>query len=214
MARESSEPIYSEAYPCFDVLQAKAALDREPSVCIFKLGRLEVGQLIVADVAESSLLIAFLIHGPYLGFYGGELALATKDIVNPVAPNRRLILCPNCSEPRSKIFFKRHWACTKCHRIFRRSQVVDGRTQICEEHDRLALILKNGRPKGMHNRTYESKRRRVSELQTLIQKHGRSYASDAHSHQVYSEWAPATSNLDFHVPGFILSSGDFRRTAG
>jgi hypothetical protein len=58
LAKDSSNPIYSEAYPCFDVVAAKAALDREPSVCVFKLGRLEVGQLVVAEVADSSLLIA------------------------------------------------------------------------------------------------------------------------------------------------------------
>ena len=110
-----SRPIYREAYPRFDIVEAQAASNRAPSGCLFRLKSWTLGHLILPDNTDTSVLIAYKIGGPYCGFETSELWIETREVRNPVHRNRRTMLCPQCSAKESTIFNNE---LRKCHRSF------------------------------------------------------------------------------------------------
>jgi hypothetical protein len=207
---ESTDPTpnYREAYPRFDLIEAEAVCQRQPSGCVFRSGRMTVGHLVVPDTADNSFLIAYFIHGPLFGPGEGELWLKTKPIKSTVHRDRRAIICPKCSELKYTIFFKDSWLCAECHGLPYRSQVVDRTCIAWENYDRLRAMSKNGRPKGMHNATYIKLLQELHSLDERLAGTPRKYAAEDHRHVCSSTWIPLKDFGDLWVSRYRIVNGD------
>ena len=203
-----SRPIYREAYAGFDIVEAQAASNRAPSGCLFQLKRWPLGHLILPDNTDTSVLIAYALGGPYCGFETSELWIETREVRNPVHRNRRTMLCPQCSAKKSTIFFKDEWACAKCHKLGYRSQYVDSKHVEWKEYDELLILTSNGRPKGMHDKTFARMRRQLEILEFKLRGKSRSDVASRHSYECISEWVPLDDFDELWVPGYSLRNRD------
>lgn len=88
--------------------------------------------------------------------YAGEIGV---EIVLKDAGLRRreaYALCPGCRRPVKQLIAKEHgWKCRTCHGLVNRSSLLRDNARLTEKVERLEGKIGGGRPKGMHNATYE-----------------------------------------------------------
>jgi ribosomal protein L37AE/L43A len=208
MVKAASAPQYREAYPKFDVIQAQAATERQPSVCVFLLNKMIIGQLIVADSGRSSVTIAYTVGGRHVVWGEGEATLDKKFTKNMVHMDRVTISCPLCTSDKYSLYFSGSWACARCHQLMFRSQLADPRALLWERHDRLEAKVKAGRPKGMHNRTYQQLLDEFSAIRQQLAGKARSWAADDHCVEVESVWTPVSAIKELWLRDHQIRAGD------
>ena len=80
-----------------------------------------------------------------------------------------------------------------------------------ERRDELEARTKKGRPKGMHNRTYQELLDELSGLRELLNGQRRSHIADEHSVEMRSVWKPASEVRDLWVRGYKIDRGQIVR---
>src|SRR4051794_27794635 len=100
MVKTSSAPSYREAYPRFDVIQAQAAMEREPSVCVFTLNNLVIGHLIIASSEASSVTIAYIVYARHIPHCEGTITFTMHFTRNTVHFDRVTIECAICGSKK------------------------------------------------------------------------------------------------------------------
>jgi ribosomal protein L37AE/L43A len=79
-----------------------------------------------------------------------------------------LLVCPDCKAHRRQLIFGKRWQCTACAGYPYRTQAVGSKVAAWEKRVALERGLRRGRPKGMHNATYQAKLRELAELQRRL----------------------------------------------
>ena len=82
--------------------------------------------------------------------------------------------------------------------------------KLWEERDRLYALLKAGRPKRMHNKTYFEHRLRLAALEGRLHGRERKVASDEHNAIITERWVPA-AEIDFWSMRYSVRNGKFVR---
>jgi ribosomal protein S27AE len=212
MTTASPAPKHREAYPKFDVVQSQAAWFRwsDACACVFELNDNRVGDLIVTDSAESFVEIAYSIAGDHIGREEGQCTFDLRSAGNAVYDARLSLVCPRCSAAKSCLYFKGRWACARCHRLMYRSQLVPKSALLRERYNLLGRDVREGRPKGMHNRTYQRLLDEHAKMGKLLGR-SRTYLSPEQRLQVHSVWRPVREVHYLWVNGYVIENGSICR---
>jgi protein-arginine kinase activator protein McsA len=200
-----------ESFPKFDIIAARAAMDRTPaSLCMFSLRERVIGQLFIYKMLENSIIVNYLFSDEHIGHAEKQDLFRTKVVDNSIIGQRRLLECPSCQQHYWALRYKDHWACADCLKLHYRSQLVDKAARLWERRDFLHARLRYGRPRGMHNRTHMKLREELLVLEATLKGKSRTFSSEAHDQIVSSTWVPAKS-VDLWFPGFTVRAGQFVR---
>jgi hypothetical protein len=164
-------PRYLEAYPRFDVVKAKAATERERDLCQFTDGKNVFGVARIGDAADTHLSLQYSVQLPFLAMASDTIVLELVPAGNGVDRHRVLVLCPACRECKIVLVLRQEWQCAKCHGLVNRSQCVPKISRMFERKDQIKKILANGRPKGMHRKTFSSFREEYNDLRRILKGH-------------------------------------------
>lgn len=200
-----------EAFPRLDLVSAQAAMDRlAAAVCVFSIGKQMVGQLFLPEILDEFVKVNFVFSARHVQCAETETILRTVDAPNPLDPCRRFFICGTCSRRRRDLFYVNSWACSDCHHLLYRSQLIDKEVKLWEERDALHARLKKGRPKSMHNSTYFKHRLRLTQLEGRLHGRARKYASDEQNLIMEHRWVPP-AEIDFWSSRYWVSAGNFVR---
>ena len=186
-------PNYLEAYPRLDVLQASAAARRGQGTCVFtdERGRI-LGGVRFIRVTESRVVLETSLNGPYLRRGKDQSPLDLLEGNNHPERLGRFAKCPACERRVQVLSFTDAWACADCHGLRYRRQLVGRRVLDAEELNAAEERLTKPRPKGMHQKSFAS--RRASDEAT-VRRLGpqfagtyRPVASDVHNFAVDGQW--------------------------
>jgi hypothetical protein len=88
--------------------------------------------------------------------YAGEVAV--DFVFRDAGMHRREVyaICPGCRGTVKQLIGKDHrWLCRSCHGLVNRSSLIRHNARLTEKVEQLEAKVGRGRPKGMHNATYE-----------------------------------------------------------
>lgn len=101
----------------------------------------------------------------YAGEIGFGLVLKQAGLLRREAYG----LCPECRRPVKHLIAREHmWKCTRCHGLVNRSSLIRDNSRLTEKVERLAARISGGRPKGMHNATYNRLVAQLAELRERL----------------------------------------------
>lgn len=165
MYENMKPPAYLEAYPRLNIVQAKAALERELVACEFtNERRMTFGLARMGEGSATHFTLDYSIHVPFLKGSISSISLELVETPNGVDPNRTVVLCPQCCKNKIVLIFCNSWKCARCHGLVYRNQCIGHNTILFEKINALKAQLANGRPKGMHVRTYSKLRHDYNDL--------------------------------------------------
>jgi ribosomal protein S27AE len=193
LVRVEGAPSHREAYPWFDIRQAKAAHDRWKSpVCVFSEGKGMIGQLLVsqADWHGNPLSIRYVFALKHVKLGQGDEYFSLNSAPSGIDPNRKSIQCPMCARSIFKIYFADRWACAECHGLIYRSQLIGKNMEKYERRAELLQLVGRGRPKHMRSETFVALRQELRDLGEWL---GRRVfvANQVHSLKIVPKWKPA-----------------------
>src|SRR6476646_10479691 len=129
---------HREVFPKLDLVAAKSALDNLTTpICVFHLGRRMVGQLIVPDFDEDSIVVNYLFAMSHVNKCESEERLPTSPSPTSLDCYRRVFLCRGCGQRRWSLYFKSSWACASCLKLLYRSQLLDKEVKLWAARDAL-----------------------------------------------------------------------------
>jgi len=177
-------PRYREAYPRFEVAQAVNGFERGLTVCDFidQLG--ETHGLARFDALGNRCQLEYDVASPHSGIRNSWIEC---DLTLNVT-NQATVSCPTCSTKRKSLYFRDKWSCANCLDLVFRSQLVHPLSKKWSKRDKLAAITENGRPRGMHNKTFHTLVSELEELEKYVYGKQRYYASDKYSLRINARW--------------------------
>ena len=186
-------PKYREGFPKLDMVQAKAAMERDQPVCVFR-GQTGTrrGYLIVEVNNEGRLCVEFDLYAEYLhADRGRRLFLIVKAPIR-ANPDRHFVKCPRCEKPIITLFFTCRWACADCHGLAYRSQhtgkEVLERERNLARRDELKPWFAGGKPDGMWQATADRLQRELADLEAWLESEPMVVASKRHAQVVSGTW--------------------------
>jgi hypothetical protein len=208
MYDDMQPPTYQDGYPRFDIVKAKAALERELTVCEFSNGRgMPFGVALMDGTPDTHFTLKYAIALPFLATRVSSVDLELAPVANNYDPYRVVVLCPGCSKRKIVLVFRNSWKCAACHGLLYRSQCMTTDTRHAEKRNAIKKQIKGGRPKGMQNRTYA---RLVAEYRKLTKTVGKGtplVANDVSSFVVTTEWRTDKADDSFWFLGPQLADG-------
>ncbi len=200
-----------ESFPKFDIIEAKAATKRRPgSVCLFTLRDRMIGQLFIHKMLPNSLVVNYSFAYPHLDYINSEDLMRTVVVDNYVSRQRTLLVCQTCRRNCWSVYYKGHWACANCLKLYHRSQLIDKVALLWERRDLIHARVKHGRPKGMHRGTFVKLKDELRDLNLWLDGKHRTFTSEVHDQIVSSAWVSA-DNVDLWSPHFTVRGGQFVR---
>ena len=122
--RVEEPPRYREAYPQFDVMRARAALDRGHSICDFTDRRGDPHGLARFNICGDRCQLEYYFHFRHTEIGAGWIELGLLPTSNGIAKTREMVLCPACDTKKRILFFKDTWSCASCLELSFRSQLI------------------------------------------------------------------------------------------
>ena len=189
-------PRYAEAYPRLDVGDAQRAYAAGRPVCIqSRIGRgvVAVGQITahLRSGAPWPLLQAVFW---FLADYHQWMESAVECTFRLQAREPALrhlgayVICDECQSARAVLVYAdKRWACRQCHGLRMRSQVIDPGVRLQEKILELEAVVRRGRPKGMHNRTFAAQMAELKSLKAQRSGSGMVVAAE-HDKVVSAKW--------------------------
>jgi hypothetical protein len=181
-------PRYREAYPQFDIVQAQAAMRRGLSICEFTDRWDDPKGVARLTLGNNCCQLDYDFRLPHVGAGKGWQGFDLTHTVNGYVKDRALLICPKCETKKKIVFFKDTWACASCLQLSFRSQLIHPLSKKWEKFDELVGIVKNGKPHGMHNETYDKILVKLEKLEAKLYGKSRRYASDKYSEIVKCTW--------------------------
>lgn len=116
-----------------------------------------IGSAKVMSRSGGLMHIAFAINpSGAVEAYAGEVAV--DFVFRDAGMHRREVyaICPRCRGTVKQLIAKDHrWLCRSCHGLVNRSSLIRHNARLTETVEQLEAEVGRGRPKGMHNATYE-----------------------------------------------------------
>ena len=181
------EHIHAEAYPALNVRAAhkQVLLGHNHVLWMDQRGRVHGQGFATLDGSVLDLswhLRSFLEDDGQV--HKRELKLEAVDEPGRVVD--MLTKCPDCKEKmRVLVLMDGIWACHSCQGLVRRSTLIGEVARKSEKLVKLREELAGGRPKGMHNTTYNA---RLADLRELEREVGTPSASNAAYGNVLTAW--------------------------
>ena len=191
-------PKFSEAYPRLNFIHAQAAIAKGKTVCLFERGTGLVGSFEFLGYERSAPMLVMKSLCNFAPTLNQDLEMAAeynflleKRPIG-VAHEREYARCQRCGAAKAVLIYARKaWACGTCHGLLNRSTLLDPDVRLAEKVAALEARLSGGRPKGMHNATFQTQRKLLQELQRKLARHSRGaekVASVEHNRVVVSRW--------------------------
>jgi len=165
-------PRFAEAYPRLDFIKAQRAIEEGRTICVFerpgrgRIGQFEFGSYESDEPYQIGLMHGLVRIGPDYHLSGTFVEVAFRIRPAPIGVNhhRNYVLCPSCENRKTVLVYETVWKCKDCHGLLMRSQLIDPHARLQEKIIDLEDKLAKGRPKGMHNATYQDKLEVLSQL--------------------------------------------------
>ena len=186
---EWREPRHLEGMFRINLIEAQAAHVREQTVCQFWDERgFVVGECALPDLKDRRILLVYELGGQYRGNFRGEEWLPVVHAPNPIDPDRHYFLCPGCGRRSAVVAFKAAWKCPGCHQLRYRRQLISKEVAAAEAYLVLRDEIGQGRPAGMHDKTFREKSRQLARLEERFAGGELPKASLAHQRMITPEW--------------------------
>ena len=193
-----ASPRYAEAYPRLNFTQAQTQIGKGKSVCLFMRGTGVVGScqfLGCERHGNRPVRSTYCTFAPTWNQHQ-EVSIEVKFwlIERQVGVNytREYARCPGCGGTKTVLAYSRkEWKCRQCHDLLHRTHLIDPRVRLAEKIGVIEAKIASGRPKGMHNATFERMQRELKKLQRMWAKtlgEGRKVASLEHNKVVEAHW--------------------------
>ncbi len=183
-------PRFREAYPSLNIVNAKAALGRGKPVCDFVDHQGVTRGVARLEITNELCTVEWNFNFPQTGHRSGRRDLAIARANNGFGEHRLMVLCPGCRDKKVTVFFREDWACATCLGLLFRSQLVDPAVRKWAEFDKIKERVGYGRPKGMHNKTYNSLKTKHDKIQKQLYDQERANASIKYVHVINNNWRP------------------------
>ena len=189
----SSPPVYREAYPRLDIVQAGAALERNRPVCEFTshLGNPR-GSLLVEVRDGNRMVVMYSLFAEYIEPHAGAAFFNIVHTPLRANPNRHLLICPTCHRQLVTLFYTGKWACGDCHKLSFRSQHVSRevrtRENVFARWKQLQVRFQNGKPHRMRQVTADRMLRERDALTERLMSGPRLRASEHHQPLITADW--------------------------
>lgn len=183
-------PRHREAFPRLDIHAALASFRLNRPICVFtdQAGR-KIGVIRVRPTEDAACLTVWgELCGQNVVAWGGVMDLALTSSPTGIDPLRKLLLCPRCGRPARTISRFIQWACPGCDGLLSRSQLVHSKVRLRERLEELDSLIKYGRPKGMHQRTYDRHRDQAADIRKKLDRQRLTMPCPEHSRRVTSYW--------------------------
>ncbi len=201
-------PGYAEAYPRLDFIKAQKAIQEGRTICIFeRQGRGRIGQFEFGSYESDEPYQIGLMNGqvriwPDYHLLGSSVEVAFRLRPAPIGVDhhRNYVLCPSCERRKTVLVYKKAWKCKDCHGLLMRSQLIDPRARLKEKIAKLEDKVVKGRPKGMHNTTYQNKLELLREFKAREARIPIDYSkvvSRDHDRIVTSRWVNMVEDAEF-----------------
>lgn len=200
-------PRFAEAYPRIDFLKGQRAIAEGRTICVFerrgkaRLGQFSFGSYEADEPHERGLMHGLVHIWPDQHLRGREFDVAFRIRSNPIGVNhiRDYALCESCEKRKTVLVYVKDWKCRQCHGLLTRSQLIDPRLRLYEEIGDLEKRVAKGRPKGMHQATYEAKLEELQVLNRRVAQMPRNTAkvvAAEHDRIVTSRWVNVTEDWE------------------
>lgn len=189
----ASGPKYREAYPRLDILQAAANARKGCDLCVFGIGPQGImGALRFTpnqDWTEATLTGE--LAGRRIDIWNGTTTIELIPSASKFGTGARTANCPSCGKRVQVLVFTDRWGCPSCARLLYRRQIVH-RTILLFEELRTLELRPQGRPKGMHQRTFRAREhkatKRIKALRAELKGRRNPIASKHHLGIVEARW--------------------------
>lgn len=199
-------PLYLEAYPRFNIVKAKAALEKDLVTCEFANDRgMTFGLARMGEGADTHFTLEYSICVPFLEARYSTVNLELAPSPNGVDPHHTFVICPGCFKRVSILVFYGLWKCANCHGLLHRSQCLSHDIRLFEKRNALKERLRFGRPKGMHHRKYATLRGDYAKLCKACSGSYLHVASDACSFILNTTWRSGIAGDFMFFLGPMLS---------
>ena len=136
-------------------MAATAALDRGDTICEFT-DRFDVPLGVARFFRRGDRCqLEYHIRFPYDVTTSSWKEFEISPVPDGTTTKRVNILCPDCGAKVVILYFKGRWSCGSCLDLAFRCQLIHPLARKWEKYLALADRLKNGKPFGMYNKTYE-----------------------------------------------------------
>lgn len=183
-------PLHREAYPRLDIHAALSAYRSDQPVCVFidQAGR-RIGLLRIQPAADGQTLSVWgELGGQNVAVWNSVMTLLLVSSPTGIDPMRKLFRCPHCERATRSLVRTQHWACPGCDGLLHRSQLVHSSVRLMERLDKLNALIKHGRPKGMHQRTYDRYCKQTADIRQAVKGQRVTMPCPDHSRRVTSHW--------------------------
>jgi hypothetical protein len=202
MSESVAQVRYQEAFPKFNMFEARCALKYSNKICEFvdHVGR-KMGHARITGVDDTHLTLEYKFGSPFVPYTYNtiDIPLVAKELWSNNYPNN--ILCPACNEIKSVLIYQETWKCRSCHKLLYRTQHLDRVTILWERMKRLESVVGYARPKGMHAKTYRPLRKKYNDLRRSLTGVAVPEASNAHSYFLVATWRDAVAEDSFEFMG-------------
>lgn len=206
--RPLEEPRFAEAYPRIDFIRAQSAIAEGRTICVFerihrgRLGQFSFGSYEEDEPHERGQMVGHTMIWPDIHLRGLEFDTAFRIRPSPIGGNhfREFVLCASCEKRRTVLVYVKDWKCRQCHGLLMRSQLIDRKLRLYEYIGDLEKRVAKGRPKGMHQATYEAQLEELRDLNRRVAQMPRSTAKVVaveHDRIVTSRWVSVVEDWEF-----------------
>ena len=200
-------PRFAEAYPRIDFLKGQRAIAEGRTICVFerfhrgRVGQFSFGSYEADEPHEKGLMLGHTMIWPDYHLRGRDFdaAFRIRSSLIGVDHFREYVLCASCEKRKTVLVYVKDWKCRQCHGLSMRSQLIDPRLRMYEKITDLEKKVAKGRPKGMHQATYEAKLEELQELNRRVAQLPRDTAREVaveHDRIVTSRWVNVTEDWE------------------
>lgn len=185
-----------EAYPGLDVREARKHIARGRDEVLWRDQRGTVWGVGQASF-DGGLLT---LHSHFRPILGGSMReevdqFACQIVDNDAGGTDVFTACPACARRvRKVIMVDGSWACRSCQRLGYRSSMIGTLPRQSERLSELERRVGDGRPKGMHETTFQALRLELAELKALIGD-VRSTSSTTYAEVITAYWQESGPDL-------------------
>lgn len=157
--KRAEAPTYREGRPRVDLIKAAAERKRDRIVCrFFDEDNNEVGEAFFFYWGSGEVELGYHFPGDWRAPDTGLAQIQTLFADEPTSSNvlREFFQCPQCGKRVATLAYKSSWACSRCHRLLSRCQVVPKAVRTLERLTTINERIGSRRPTGMHEVTFQT----------------------------------------------------------
>jgi hypothetical protein len=211
--RKLDLPTFMEGYPRIVGKDLRAALLNAKPLCVWSTFNSEnpampgrrLGHALAAE-EEIGVLISYEVFPTKdvkIGWQSGKILIAFKEVGRGPGPRRMMMICPGCNVARAQLALDQQWRCRICHGLKYRSSQLPYELREYNKYKILAQTILEGRPKGMHRKSYEDILKRTAQFSRVYDKRLPPVVNSNYRNGVRERWMTIDEDEDWRGSPYL-----------